>query len=52
MSTTEEERLDVQDAIDRLQAALRLQYRSAPAYTIAAGSLVGSDSATACERRR
>jgi bacterioferritin (cytochrome b1) len=37
----EEERLDVEDAITRLQAALRLQYRSALGYAVAAGSLVG-----------
>jgi bacterioferritin (cytochrome b1) len=38
---TEEERLDVDEAIERLQAALRLQYRSALGYTLAAGSVVG-----------
>ena len=37
----EEERLDVEDAIARLQAALRLQYRSVLGYTLGAGSLVG-----------
>jgi bacterioferritin (cytochrome b1) len=43
MSTSqeEEERLDVEAAVARLQAALRLQYRSALGYTLAAGSLVG-----------
>jgi bacterioferritin (cytochrome b1) len=41
MSPGEEERLDVEEAIARLQAALRLQYRSALGYTLAAGSLVG-----------
>ena len=37
----DEERLDVDTALERLQAALRLQYRSALAYTAAAGSVVG-----------
>jgi bacterioferritin (cytochrome b1) len=37
----EDEELDVEGAIVRLQAALRLQYRSALGYTVAAGSLVG-----------
>jgi bacterioferritin (cytochrome b1) len=37
----EEERLDVDEALERLQAALRLQYRSALAYAAAAGSVVG-----------
>jgi bacterioferritin (cytochrome b1) len=41
MSPAEQERLDVEEAIARLQAALRLQYRSALAYTLAAGSVVG-----------
>ena len=41
MTPSEEERLDVDEAIERLQAALRLQYRSALGYTAAAGSLVG-----------
>lgn len=41
MSSSQEELLDVDDAIDRLQAALSLQYRSAIAYTLAAGSVVG-----------
>jgi bacterioferritin (cytochrome b1) len=38
---SEEELLDVDEAIERLQAALSLQYRSAIAYTLAAGSVVG-----------
>ena len=38
---SEEELLDVDEAIERLQAALRLQYRSALAYTAASGSVVG-----------
>jgi bacterioferritin (cytochrome b1) len=38
---SEEELLDVDDAIERLQAALSLQYRSAIGYTLAAGSVVG-----------
>jgi bacterioferritin (cytochrome b1) len=33
--------LDVDAALERLNAALRLQYRSALGYTLAAGSLVG-----------
>ena len=41
MTPREEELLDVDEAIERLQAALRLQYRSALGYTAAAGSLVG-----------
>jgi hypothetical protein len=41
MSPSEQEQLDVEDAIARLQAALRLQYRSVLGYTLAAGSLVG-----------
>ena len=40
-SAEEEELLDVDDAVARLQAALSLQYRSAIAYTLAAGSVVG-----------
>ena len=39
--TDEDERLDVDAAIAALQEALRLQYRSALLYTLAAGSLVG-----------
>jgi bacterioferritin (cytochrome b1) len=38
---SEDELLDVDEAIARLQAALSLQYRSAIAYTLAAGSVVG-----------
>jgi bacterioferritin (cytochrome b1) len=41
MPREEDERLDVEEAIERLQAALRLQYRSALGYTAAAGSVVG-----------
>jgi bacterioferritin (cytochrome b1) len=41
VSPAEQERLDAEEAIARLQAALRLQYRSALAYTLAAGSVVG-----------
>ena len=41
MSRPEEERLDVEEAIARLQIALRLQYRSALGYTVASGSVVG-----------
>ena len=41
MSPSEEEHLDVDEAIEHLQAALSLQYRSAIAYTLAAGSVVG-----------
>ena len=37
----EEEKLDVDEAIEKLQAALRLQYRSALAFTLASGSMVG-----------
>ena len=37
----EDEKLDVQAQIECLQKALRLQYRSATAYTLAAGSVVG-----------
>ena len=37
----EEERLEVEEAIECLQKALRLQYRSALQYVIAAGSMVG-----------
>lgn len=33
--------MDVQGVVDALNAALRLQYRSALAYTVIAGSLVG-----------
>ena len=41
MSPREEELLDVDEAIARLQAALRLQYRSVLGYTLASGSVVG-----------
>ncbi|HWC28128.1 MAG TPA: ferritin-like domain-containing protein [Solirubrobacteraceae bacterium] len=41
MSSADEEQLDVEAAIARLQAALRLQYRSALGYAVAAASLVG-----------
>ena len=41
MTPSEEERLDVEEAIERLQVALRLQYRSALGYTVAAGCVVG-----------
>jgi bacterioferritin (cytochrome b1) len=41
VSPKEDERLDVEEAIALLQAALRLQYRSALGYTLAAGSVVG-----------
>ena len=37
----EDERLDVEEGIERLQKALRLQYRSAVQYALAAGSMVG-----------
>ena len=43
MPEEEEEQLDVHAALERLQVALRLQYRSALAYTAAAGSVVGFD---------
>ena len=39
--TDEGERLEVDKAIAKLQAALRLQYRSALLYTLSAGSVVG-----------
>ena len=41
MSPSEGERLDAEEAIARLQIALRLQYRAALGYTLAAGSVVG-----------
>jgi bacterioferritin (cytochrome b1) len=41
VTTNEEELLDVDEAVERLQEALRLQYRSAVAYAMAAGSVVG-----------
>jgi bacterioferritin (cytochrome b1) len=37
----EDELLDVEEAIDKLQRALRLQYRSALLYTLASGGVVG-----------
>ncbi len=37
----EEERLDTGGEVEHLQKALRLQYRSAVEYTLAAGSMVG-----------
>ena len=37
----DEEKLDVEAQIECLQKALRLQYRSAAQYTLAAGSMVG-----------
>jgi bacterioferritin (cytochrome b1) len=36
-----EERLDVEEAIDRLNDALKLQYRSASQYMLSSGSLFG-----------
>ncbi len=41
MSPSEEELLNVSEAIELLQAALRLQYRSALGFTVAAAGLVG-----------
>jgi bacterioferritin (cytochrome b1) len=41
MSEEEEETLDVEGAIKRLNEALRLQYRSALGYTLAAGGMFG-----------
>jgi bacterioferritin (cytochrome b1) len=38
---SEDEKLDVEAQIECLQKALRLQYRSAAQYTLAAGSMVG-----------
>lgn len=43
MTPSEEERLEADEAVERLQAALRLQYRSALGYTAAAGGVVGFD---------
>ena len=37
----EEEKLDVEEAVDRLNDALRLQYRSVHQYTLSSGSLFG-----------
>ena len=36
-----DERMDVEDQVERLNAALRLQYRSAIQYTLTAGGLAG-----------
>ena len=41
MSPEEEETLDVEGAIECLNKALRLQYRSALSYTLAAGGMFG-----------
>lgn len=41
MTPSEDELLDVDEAVERLQSALALQYRSALGYTAAAGSVVG-----------
>ncbi len=41
MAEEEEEKLDVAEAIKCLNAALRLQYRSALGYTLAAGGMFG-----------
>jgi len=41
MSSEEEETLDVEAAIECLNKALRLQYRSALGYTLAAGGMFG-----------
>jgi bacterioferritin (cytochrome b1) len=41
MAEEEEEKLDVEGAIERLNEALRLQYRSALGYTLAAGGMYG-----------
>ena len=41
MSPEEEETLDVEGAIECLNKALRLQYRSALGYTLAAGGMFG-----------
>jgi bacterioferritin len=41
MSHDEKDPLDVDGAVERLNAALRLQYRSVLGYTIAAGSVTG-----------
>ena len=37
----DEEKLDVEEAVDRLNGALRLQYRSVHQYTLSSGSLFG-----------
>ncbi len=41
MANDEKDPLDVDGAIERLNAALRLQYRSVLGYTVAAGSVIG-----------
>ena len=41
MAEEEEEKLDVEGAIERLNEALRFQYRSALGYTLAAGGMYG-----------
>jgi bacterioferritin len=41
MSNDEKDPLDVEGAIERLNAALAMQYRSVLGYTIAAGSVTG-----------
>jgi bacterioferritin len=41
MASDDKDPLDVDGAIGRLNAALRLQYRSVLGYTVAAGSVVG-----------
>ena len=41
MAPADEETLDVEGAIERLNEALRLQYRSALGYTLAAGGMFG-----------
>jgi bacterioferritin (cytochrome b1) len=41
MASEDKDPLDVDGAIERLNAALRLQYRSVLGYTIAAGSVTG-----------
>src|SRR3954470_5235253 len=41
MAQDEKDPLDVETAIEALNAALRLQYRSVLGYTIAAGSVTG-----------
>ena len=41
MSPEDDEKLDVEGAVERLNEALRLQYRSALGYTLAAGGMYG-----------
>ena len=41
MADEDEETLDVEDAVGKLNEALRLQYRSALGYTLAAGGMYG-----------